>query len=168
VRGYHPRKGDFFLLKASWCQQEKSYISLAIVKRWNLYSYMANCGKIRLTWENQNPGEELPKTNCTVFQVIDDGKVKHDIAIGSAWSDEKANVIEEEEEDEHVDVPDPDNHSDERDDSDGYIHIDEDHELGLEPSHMFRKLIQLGVTGTSILTVTSSWHTRTCVQCWVI
>ena len=70
-------------------------------------------------------------------------RINHDMAIGTAWDSEEDNEIEEEEEEEEEeDIPHAhDDQSDDRDDSDGYIHVDDD-VVKLGPSHTFRMYIK--------------------------
>jgi hypothetical protein len=92
-------------------------MSLKIIKRHKLFYDVRQPGKIRLTWDMQAAGEARPKTTSTLFHVIDDDKIKHDVAIGTGWDNES-----DHDEDEAVDEEDDDDDQLEvRDGSDDYI-----------------------------------------------
>jgi hypothetical protein len=111
---------------------------------------MHNGGKIKLIWEKQAAGEETPKTISTIFQVIDDEKIKHDIAIGTAWRNEEDNNAEEEEvEDEDTHVHDDQS----EDDADSVSSTPgEDGMVGLRPRHIYRMFSKPVDTARSVLT----------------
>ncbi|ORY12691.1 hypothetical protein BCR34DRAFT_586979 [Clohesyomyces aquaticus] len=98
----YPRSGPE-VVKAYLCRNEQSYISAEIIKRHRLAADRRVDGKksIRLTWENSAKDRQGPKTKSTRFWIVDDSKVRNDLAFGTACDepDEMSDNEGDEEED---------------------------------------------------------------------
>ncbi|KAF2113179.1 hypothetical protein BDV96DRAFT_578516 [Lophiotrema nucula] len=68
------------IVKAYYCQNDRSYISINIIGRHRLRPDLDDT--IRLTWEESDISRQGPKMKSTRFWIVEDDKVRNDLAIG--------------------------------------------------------------------------------------
>jgi hypothetical protein len=85
---------------------------------------MVSVGMIRLTWEMLADCERT-KGISTLFRVVDDAKIVHDVAIGTEWDNEDYHLDDEDA------AEDDDDQSEGKTDSDDYVHVKDREIIGM-------------------------------------